>query len=56
VIVKPAGWVVDMRPYIDEDTGDVPEVIPLANDRTPPASVPGLGYGSESYRDSRRSA
>ena len=54
-IVKPAGWVVDMRHYIDEDTGDVPEVIPVANDTTPPASVPGLGYGSESSRDSRRS-
>jgi hypothetical protein len=25
---KPTGWVVDMRHYIDEDTGDLPEVIP----------------------------
>ena len=27
-MVKPTGWVVDMRHYIDEDTGDLPEVIP----------------------------
>ena len=27
-MVKPAGWVVDMRHYNDEDTGDLPEVIP----------------------------
>jgi hypothetical protein len=27
-MVKPMGWVVDMRHYIDEDTGDLPEVIP----------------------------
>ena len=27
-MVKPSGWVVDMRHYIDEDTGDLPEVIP----------------------------
>jgi hypothetical protein len=27
-MVKPASWVVDMRHYIDEDTGDLPEVIP----------------------------
>jgi hypothetical protein len=26
--VKPTGWVVDMRHYIDEDTGDLPDVIP----------------------------
>jgi hypothetical protein len=27
-MVKPTGWVVDMRHYIDEDTGDLPDVIP----------------------------
>jgi hypothetical protein len=27
-MVKATGWVVDMRHYIDEDTGDLPEVIP----------------------------
>ena len=27
-MVKPTGWVVDMRHYIDEDTWDLPEVIP----------------------------
>jgi len=27
-MVKPTGWVVDMRHYIDEDTGHLPEVIP----------------------------
>jgi hypothetical protein len=27
-MVRPTGWVVDMRHYIDEDTGDLPEVIP----------------------------
>jgi hypothetical protein len=27
-MVKPTGWVVDMRHYIDEDTGDLPEMIP----------------------------
>jgi hypothetical protein len=26
--VKPTGWVVDMRHYIDEETGDLPEAIP----------------------------
>ncbi|MGQ0736228.1 MAG: hypothetical protein ACT4QD_21565, partial [Acidobacteriota bacterium] len=27
-MVKPTGWVVDMRHYIDEETGDLPDVIP----------------------------
>jgi hypothetical protein len=27
-MVKPTGWVVDMRHYIDEGTGDLPDVIP----------------------------
>ncbi len=27
-MVKPTSWVVDMRHYIDEDAGDLPEVIP----------------------------
>lgn len=27
-IVRPAGWVVDIRHYVDEATGDLPEVIP----------------------------
>jgi hypothetical protein len=27
-IAKPAGWVVDMRHYLDEGTGDLPEAIP----------------------------
>jgi hypothetical protein len=26
-IVKPTGWVVDMRHYTDEATGDLPEAI-----------------------------
>jgi hypothetical protein len=26
--VKPTGWVVDMRHYTDEATGDLPEAIP----------------------------
>ncbi|MGQ0735814.1 MAG: hypothetical protein ACT4QD_19435 [Acidobacteriota bacterium] len=26
--VRPAGWVVDMRHYLDEETGDLPEDIP----------------------------
>jgi hypothetical protein len=26
--LKPTGWVVDMRHYLDEQTGDLPEVIP----------------------------
>lgn len=27
-ITKPTGWVVDMRHYLDEETGDLPEAIP----------------------------
>jgi len=27
-IAKPTGWVVDMRHYLDEETGDLPEAIP----------------------------
>jgi hypothetical protein len=27
-MVKPTSWVVDMRHYIDEETGDLPDVIP----------------------------
>ena len=27
-MVKPTGWVVDMRHYIDEETGNVPESMP----------------------------
>ncbi len=27
-IVKPTGWVVDIRHYLDEATGDLPEIIP----------------------------
>ena len=27
-MVKPTGWVVDMRHYIDEATGDLPTVMP----------------------------
>ena len=27
-IAKPTGWVVDMRHYLDEGTGDLPEGIP----------------------------
>ena len=26
--MKRTGWVVDMRHYLDEDTGDLPEAIP----------------------------
>jgi hypothetical protein len=29
-MVKPTGWVVDMRHYIHEDTGDLPDVIRTA--------------------------
>jgi hypothetical protein len=25
---KPTGWVVDMRHYLDEETGDLPDAIP----------------------------
>lgn len=27
-MLKPTGWVVDMRHYVDEETGDLPESIP----------------------------
>jgi hypothetical protein len=27
-ILKPTGWVVDMRHYLDEETGDLPSAIP----------------------------
>jgi hypothetical protein len=27
-IVKPTGWVVDRRHYLDEETGDLPKAIP----------------------------
>jgi len=27
-IVKPTGWVVDMRHYLDEETGDLPDDLP----------------------------
>jgi len=27
-ILKPTGWVVDMRHYLDEETGDLPDAIP----------------------------
>ena len=27
-MVKPTSWVVDMRHYVDETTGDLPEAIP----------------------------
>ena len=27
-IVKPTGWVVDMRHYLDEETGDLPDGLP----------------------------
>jgi hypothetical protein len=27
-IARPTGWVVDMRHYLDEETGDLPEAIP----------------------------
>ena len=27
-ILKPTGWVVDMRRYLDEETGDLPSAIP----------------------------
>ena len=27
--VRPAGWVMDMRHYLDEKTGDLPEAIPV---------------------------
>lgn len=26
--MKPTGWVVDMRHYLDEDTGDLPDGLP----------------------------
>jgi hypothetical protein len=26
--LKPSGWVVDMRHYLDEETGDLPDAIP----------------------------
>lgn len=26
--IKPAGWVVDMRHYVDDETGDLPAVLP----------------------------
>jgi hypothetical protein len=26
--LKPSGWVVDMRHYLDEETGDLPADIP----------------------------
>ena len=26
--MKPAGWVADLRHYLDEETGDLPEAIP----------------------------
>lgn len=26
--LKPTGWVVDMRHYLDEETGDLPDAIP----------------------------
>ena len=26
--MKPASWVVDLRHYLDEETGDLPEAIP----------------------------
>ena len=26
--MKPAGWVVDMRHYLDEETGDLPDRLP----------------------------
>ena len=27
-MVKPTGWVVDMRHYLDEETGDLPDGLP----------------------------
>lgn len=27
-IARPTGWVVDMRHYLDEETGDLPEAMP----------------------------
>lgn len=27
-MLKPTGWVVDMRHYVDEETGELPESIP----------------------------
>jgi len=26
--LKPTGWVVDMRHYLDEETGDLPDALP----------------------------
>ena len=46
-MVKPSSWVVDMRHYVDEDTGDLPEVIP---ERVLSLAIffghRGVGYGS----------
>jgi len=41
-MVKPTGWVVDMQHYLDEVTGDLPEVIP---ERVPKFRDRGSGAG-----------
>jgi hypothetical protein len=47
-MVRPSSWVVDMRHYVDEDTGDLREVIP---ERVLSLAIffwrdRGVGYGS----------